>query len=153
MSEYGPFADEREALATGACAAERAAWNAPGDGEKFNMQMLTSACGELGVELGAYDLSPLRQVAVYETSKCVALRGIIHRAYEAGRAAREEPAAVEWGIVRPEGASRSDDVWGCGRDAEAYVRKLLRDHRSIHGDDAGWLVTRDIGQWKKVPNE
>jgi hypothetical protein len=38
MPEYGPFATEADAWATEACAAERAAWAAPGDGEKFNMR-------------------------------------------------------------------------------------------------------------------
>lgn len=33
--------------------------------------------------------SPLRQVAMYETSKCVALRGIIRRGFEAGKAAAD----------------------------------------------------------------
>lgn len=98
-NEYGPFATEQDAWATDAYAAEHAAWDAnpvPGTGEKFNMQMLLSACEEIGLDLGAFDLSPLRQVAMYETPKCVALRGIIRRAFEAGKAAGK-PATGEKG--------------------------------------------------------
>lgn len=152
MPEYGPFETEREVWATEACAAERAAWEAnpvPGASEKFNMQLLTIACEELGIDLGAYDLSPLRQVAMYETSKCVALRGIIRRAFEAGKAAGPDGAVTEWGIRYPVGHPE-ERVRNLGEDGEEVARLLFRDYRRSYGDKAA-LVHREIGPWKEAP--
>jgi hypothetical protein len=141
--EYGPFQAERDAWATEACAAERAAWKAPGDGEKFNMQMLVSACEETGIELGAYDLSPLRQVAMYETSKCVALRGIIRRAYEAGKAAGPDGAVTEWGL-----RYQDDDGYDVTMPyPEDEVRQILRECGDPSPSVRRTVVVRQVGLW------
>lgn len=150
MPEYGPFATERDAWATEACAAERAAWRVPGDGEKFNMQMLLDGIAELGVDLGAYDLSPLRQVAMYETSKCVALRGIIRRAYEAGKAAGPDAAVTEWGV-------RLTSVGGHNQVIREASKEVARNYAATTplASDPQWfvrVVRRNIGPWEVAPD-
>lgn len=157
--EHGPFATEREAWDTEACKAEQAAWEAnpvPGEGEKWNLRMLVSAIEELGVELGDYDHSPLRQVAMYETSKCVALRGIIRRAYEAGLA-REQPegTVTEWALAythRPNVTSglparRVVQPYPSESEARAAVADLAR----LAPEDEPALMRRDVGPWTPVP--
>jgi hypothetical protein len=152
-SEYGPFQDEQDAWATEAYAAERAAWDAnpvPGEGEKFNMAMLLAACEEIGLELGAYDLSPLRQVAMYETQKCVALRGIIRRAYLAGQASRDEgTAGTEWGVLLDRGDGQPVVLARFeGEHAETDALTMASDHRPA------WSVaSRQVGPWVPVPGE
>lgn len=155
--EHGPFTTEQDALATEACAAEKAAWKAPGDGEKFNMRILVSACGELGIELGTYDLSPLRQVAMYETPKCVALRGIIRRAFEAGKAAAPEGTVTEYGVryARPPALFPEDPpevMTDRAADLEAAQRMMTSPgHRRVPGDAV--LVSRQVTPWKEVPGD
>lgn len=156
-NEYGPFASERDAWATDACAAEHAAWEAnpvPGESEKWNMRMLLDGIEGIGLELGAYDLSPLRQVAMYETSKCVALRGIIRRAYQAGLAARDKAAEVEWGVRFSPGSGRPHDLLLGTRDDAQETAGELRKERPEWG--AAVVVRepeRPAGPWKLAPGE
>ena len=150
-SEYGPFASERDAWATDACAAEHAAWEAnpvPGESAKWNMRMLLDGIEEIGLELGAYDLSPLRQVAMYETSKCVALRGIIRRAYEAGKAAGPDGTATEWGVRIAIGTPAEVACPG-EKQAGNSVALLRRDHPEF----GAVLVTRTSGGPWRLPDE
>lgn len=90
--EYGPFDTEREARATRAAAVIRAAFDAaPGYGASIpaRLKVMTDACEASGVALGAWDLGFLQGVAWREVADCVSLAGMIRRAYEAGKAARE----------------------------------------------------------------
>lgn len=92
MNEHGPFATERQARATQAAARIRAAYDAhPGVGASFPeaLEVMTDACAECSVVLGDYDLSFLRGVSQGESMDAVRLAGMIRRAYEAGKAARE----------------------------------------------------------------
>ena len=153
MTEYGPFETERDAVATRAAASIRAAYDAaPGAGATFPaaLKVMTDACEAAGVELGTYDLSPLRQMSYMEIGQCVSLAGIIRRAFEAGRAVGPDGSVTEWGVRRPAGESGSEVVHNCGEGGEAFARKLLRDHRRIYGA-AGWVATRKIGPWTPAP--
>jgi hypothetical protein len=92
-NEYGPFDNERQALATRAAARIRAAFDAnPGVGASVPecLRVMTEACAECGVDLGRMDLSTLQDIAWRETFETVSLAGMIRRAYEAGLAARAE---------------------------------------------------------------
>jgi hypothetical protein len=95
-NEYGPFRNEREALATRAGAQVQFAYDAYPDDRNASSQarlrLLTGTCKDLGVDLGDYDLRLFDWLSQWETGQCVALAGIIRRA--AGRAAEES----EWGV-------------------------------------------------------
>lgn len=154
-SEWGPFSCEREALATRAAAAIRAAYDAaPGTGATFPaaLKVLTDACEAAGVELGAYDLSPLRQMSYMEIAQCAALAGIIRRAFEAGKAAALEGTVTEWGVrftLSP--GDRAESPCPDEDDARASVENM-NEHRP---DFAAVLVKRDAarpaGEWEEVP--
>jgi hypothetical protein len=152
-SEYGPFHSERDAWATAAGVRSIAAWEAnpvPGEGERFNLRILLDDIGEIGLDLGAYDLSPLRQVAMYETQKCVALRGIIRRAYLAGQASRDEgTAGTEWGVLLDRGDGQPVVLARFeGEHAETDALTMASDHRPA------WSVaSRQVGPWVPVPGE
>lgn len=151
-SEYGPFGSEREAWATETGAAERATWDAhpvPGAGEKRNLQLLLDGIEEIGLELGAYDLSPLRQVAMYETGQCIALRGIIRRAFELGKAAGPDGAVAEWGF-RYESDDGGDIVM---RYSEEEVRQILREPSDVSPEVRRTVVTRQVGPWTVAGKE
>jgi hypothetical protein len=94
--EYGPFKNEREALATRAATLVQAAYDAHPDdrtaASRERLRLLTEACEAAGVALGDYDLRLFGWLSQWETGQCVALAGIIRRA-----AAQPEAAETEWG--------------------------------------------------------
>lgn len=155
-NEYGPFDTERQALATRAAAALRAAFDANpgvGAGDPERLRLLTGACAAAGVELGDYDLRLLRWVAGWEDATCVQIAGMITRAYRAGLAARDEGAVTEWGVryALPPGAPAEAGV-DRGADRETAERMMTgTPHREKHADDT--LVRREVGPWTVVPGE
>ena len=140
--EYGPFETERDVLATRAAAALRAACDAhPGNWEAEHLKVIASACEEVGVTLAAFDFAPLRQLAIYEAFHAVVIAGMIHRAYQAGLAARAVGTVAEWGACRRGEA----EPFVSGPD-EAAVRRLAGDlPNAVTG-----LVRREVGPWKEV---
>lgn len=85
----GPFETEREAAAA-------ALWARMGAGAAGTVSLMRSAnladlaaeIGAAAVELGAHDKRIVEWLAGYEPSTVAVICGLIHRAYEAGRAAR-----------------------------------------------------------------
>ncbi len=80
MSVTGPFATEAEAAA-----AARALGGPPEPGwsilsEEQRLAMLTAACGQAGVALGAYDRRILEWLAGWEDATCGVIAGLITRA-------------------------------------------------------------------------
>lgn len=156
-NEYGPFAREQDAWATEAYEAERVAWDAnpvPGEGERFNLRILLDDIDDIGLELGAYDLSPLRQVAMYETQKCVALRGIIRRAYEAGKAAGPDGSVTEWALAY----THRPNVSGVPsrREIQPYpdeqsARRAVADIKELAPEDEPRLARHEVSPWEEVP--
>jgi len=57
------------------------------------LAILTSACDEAGVVLGAYDRRVLERMAGADPEECASAAGIVRRAYGAGRAAGPEMTA------------------------------------------------------------
>lgn len=110
-TEHGPFETEAEALTTQAAAMVRAAQDArlaarqpgAGAGDETRLKIMTDACEEHGVTLGAYEQRFLAWLARGETGHAVALAGIIRRAHEAGlRAARiPEGSVTSWAVRYP----------------------------------------------------
>jgi hypothetical protein len=85
----GPFDTERQARETPAARAVlTAATAAPGAGHMapHDQAMLTTACQDAGVELGAYDRRILGWLAGYEPATCQVIAGLIRRAHAAGGA-------------------------------------------------------------------
>ncbi|MBF8186411.1 hypothetical protein ITP53_11765 [Nonomuraea sp. K274] len=54
----------------------------------LRVRHMVEACEQVGVELGALDRALLDGLANWESYQAQVLTGLIHRAYEAGRAAR-----------------------------------------------------------------
>lgn len=129
-NEYGPFANEREALATRAAAVIRAAYDAhPGVGASVpeSLKVMTDACEAHGVALGKLDLSFLQGVAWGETFYSISLAGMITRAYEAGKAAAAvERAETEWGVRFTDGGL-SDHACGSEGHARAVVASMRQE--------------------------
>jgi hypothetical protein len=154
--EHGPFNSEREALATRAAAAIRAAFDAaPGVGASVPtaLKVMTDACAECGVDLGRMDLSTLQDIAWRETFETVSLAGMIRRAFGAGQAAGPDGAEAEWGtrFLDEDGGEHMGANFGPGLQAELFARGLaaagnLPDWRGV-------TVTRQVGSWTPVPGE
>lgn len=61
---------------------------AAGEVTRINAQLLTRACTNAGVEVGAYDRLILDWLANWEPGTCGVLAGLISRAYASGQARR-----------------------------------------------------------------
>jgi hypothetical protein len=157
MNEYGPFELERDALATRSAALIRAAFDAnPGVGASVpeSLKVMTDACETHGDALGKWDLGFLKGVAWGETANAVSLAGMIRRAYEAGLAARDEAAEVEWGVRFSPGSGRPRDLLLGTRDDAQETAGELRKERPEWG--AAVVVRepeRPAGPWKLAPGE
>lgn len=141
-NEHGPFNSEREALATRAAAALRAACDAnPRGWEAEHLKVMTEACESIGVPLGAFDLAPFRQLAMYEAFNAVVIAGIIHRAFEAGRASAlrggtpltVQPDAVCGGLVPDPGDA--EFAYDCANHSRFLVERS--DGDKSFGENGG----------------
>lgn len=98
MTSFGPYDDERQALAEPMPRAVRALHDAgrvqSGDPDRLVRDTicghLVHACENTGMELGDYDRRVLVWLSRGETSTAQVLIGLISRAYEAGRLGRGE---------------------------------------------------------------
>ena len=79
----GPFESEAEAIA----AARHILDLPPGTGawQQASLDMLTGACDEAGIEVGAYDARILHWLAGWEPQIVAVVAGLITRAHEAGK--------------------------------------------------------------------
>lgn len=156
-NEYGPFENERQALATRAAAVIKAAFDArpgPGASEPECLKVMTDACEATGVELGAYDLGLLRWLAKWETGQAVALAGMIRRAYLAGQASQSgpEPGTVtQWGVRWTYGGETTTETWSEEGNARACLEETLASGAADTGTPVT-LLRRKIGPWKEVPD-
>ena len=155
-NEYGPFDTERETMATQAAAVIRAAFDDhPGYGTSVPecLKLMTDECEASGVILGAWDLSFLQGVAWGETADCIRLRGMIHRAYEAGKAAGPDRMVTEWGtrFLDENGGEHMGADFGTGLQAELFARSLAA--ASDTPDWRGIAVTRQVSPWTRAPEE
>lgn len=121
-NEYGPFASEREALATRAAALIRAAYDAkPGVGASVPeaLKVMTDACAECGVDLGRMDLSTLQDIAWRDE------RGLRYQ---------------------------SDDGHDVTMPySEDEVRQIQRESSDISPAVRRTVVARQVTPWKEVP--
>jgi hypothetical protein len=151
-NEYGPFESEREALATRAAAMIRAAYDDhPGYGASVPecLKVMTDECEASGVALGAWDLSFLQGVAWGETADCIRLRGLIRRAFEAGKTVRLEGAVTLWGVQ-----FGPDDTVQRYHYEDA-ARQAHRDVEALDASRRGTVVSRQAwaGPWTPAPDE
>lgn len=157
QSEYGPFGIEEEIWATGAYRRIRAAFDAnPGYGASVPEALteMTSACEHIGIEIGALDLSTLKDIAWRETFEAVCIAGLLRRAYEAGKAAPPEGLATEWAIAYTtwpgKGVPSRREIQPY--PDEATAREAVTEIRRAMPQDEPALVCRQAGPWKEVPD-
>jgi len=153
--EHGPFQTEQEASRTEAVRAVYAAFDAdPGPGKMapHNVAMLTGACEEAEVVLGAFDARQLEWLGTWEPHTCVVIAGLIIRAHEAGRAAAAEGAETEWGARFRDEDGRLSRMVDCGRgpDGERTARSMAGTSRK--DDLTGIVLRREVSPWKGVPD-
>lgn len=154
-TEYGPFGSESEALATRAAAVLRAASAANpgvGAGDPARLKLLTGACEAAGVVLGDYDLRLLRWLSKYENTTCVRLAGMIHRAYEAGKAAGPDGAVAEWALAythRPTLPGVPVRRILQPYPDEADARESVEEIRRLAPEDEPALMQRTVSPWKE----
>jgi hypothetical protein len=98
----GPFETERQAAGLPGVRAVYAAmheWNGPVTSEQrkaidaMTSALITSECERAGVQLGAYDARIVAWLGNWEAQTCAVIAGLIRRAYEAGKAAKEDSGA------------------------------------------------------------
>jgi hypothetical protein len=73
----GPFSSEQDALAAAPPLPED-----PRDWAVFSEELITGACVEAGVGLGAYDELIIRWLAHFPPAACAVVAGMITRAHE-----------------------------------------------------------------------
>lgn len=84
ISKPGPFHTEAEASAAAhALVPPPPGWSILRTPE--NYRLLTEACHDAGVELGAYDDGILAWLAQFEDSTCAVIAGLITRAHTSGK--------------------------------------------------------------------
>lgn len=153
--ETGPFETEADVRATRAAAALRAASDASLRGwEARHLKVMTDACEAYGVEVGAFDMTTLRQLAMYEPFHPVILAGLLHRAYEAGRAVGPDGAETEWGVRAQ--ITRAGSPYEQPASSEDEARATLEMMRADRPEWGAVLLrrapARPAGPWEEVPD-
>jgi hypothetical protein len=156
MTDHGPYetSDEVRRLP-----AVRAVYDtmhvAPGRGAGKDEceRLLRDACEEAGVTLGAYDARIIRWLANWDPETCAVVAGWVTRAFEAGKAARPDGTATEWGtrFLDQNGGEHMGADFGSGLQAELFARSLA--DASNAPDWRGITVTREVTPWTPVPGE
>lgn len=151
--DNGPFQTEREASGTKAVQAVYAAFDAdpgPGKMRPHNVAMLTAACAEAGVALGAFDARQLEWLGTWEPHTCAVIAGLITRAHEAGKALRPSGAAVAYDLADPDArhalttalddyaAKERDMAAGEGGNESRERWADLADQMRQQAEAAGW---------------
>ena len=149
MGEHGPFESERQASGTEAARAVYVAFDAdPGPGKMapHNLAMLTAACEEAGVELGAFDAGQLRWLSGWEPHVSVVIAGLIVRAHEAGKASATAGAETQWGLrLTVDSGEPIFDPY----PSEEIARNMVA---TVQGVFDTVVICRELGPWKEAPD-